>query len=129
MSFELISHSAWFVVFTRFLLAILVLEMTVLIIAKIKTGKIQIAFLNGRKKEAEERKNNILFKLKQRGVELTWPDQELHGAFRRQMDISHPHLEEFVKEAGKEGLSDKEIKDELKKAYWSDAEISQVMKL
>jgi S1-C subfamily serine protease len=73
--------------------------------------------------EAREEKLDWLEK---NGTPLPLPDEETHSQTRHQLNIAHPHLEAFAKEAKAIGLSQKQIEDELKKAGWPEHEIARV---
>lgn len=57
-------------------------------------------------------------------IQLPIPGEELHATLRHELSIPHPHLVDYVREARTIGLTDEEIKAELKKAGWSEKEIT-----
>jgi len=93
-------------------------------------------FLNGdrgaetQSSDEEEKKQEterLLKKLADQGTPLPLPETELHQSSRLALDIPHPHVTKFVREARKVGLADEEIAEELGKAGWDRQEISRAL--
>jgi len=119
----------WFIILGRLILIGLGFWVFFWIIKRVKKDETEINFLQAQLQEELERKNKLLFQLEQKGVELPLPNQELHAASRRQLNIPHPHLIDFIKEAREIGLSDENIKQELKNCGWPEEEILQALNL
>ncbi len=55
------------------------------------------------------------------------PQEETHAHARQALNIPHPHLAEFVRQAREYGITDARIEEELKTAGWPENEISNAL--
>lgn len=129
MLFEPINNFVWFVILGRIVLLVLALWILIHIIRRIKRSEARIVRLGAQVQEELDRRNETLDKLQTKGVELPFPDQELHAFSRRQLNIPHPHLVNFVKEVREIGFNDENIKRELENCGWPQEEILQALNL
>ncbi len=112
---------AWFVIIGRVLLLIAAMWFIKFNLKRLKKDEADIEEL----KEMEESRRSFKPPF---GPELPLPDEETHSQERHALNLAHPHVATYVKDAREYGLPDEHIKNNLKTAGWPDHEINRAVK-
>ncbi len=113
---------AWFVIVGRIIILAIAAWFIKFIYGKLKKDEEEIAEL---KSEMEESRRSFKPPF---GPELPLPDEETHVQARHELNIPHPHITAYIKDARDYGLPDEHIKNNLKTAGWPDHEIHRAIK-
>ena len=119
---------SWFVILGRLLLVAIGMWCITLLVKQMKQDEQEITAISESLAEEKRLAMSLLDELHKRGVILPLPDEEIHAQHRIELDIPHPHLQEFVQEARSVGLKDEQIEEELKKVSWDPGEIAAALK-